>query len=43
MQGRSLTYYLNVESVEDFRVRYGIVGLIDPGFMTRVGVHVPAF
>lgn len=36
----SMIKYITNESVADFHKRLNILVLIDPGFLTRIGVHV---
>lgn len=37
---RSIAYYVNTESVHDFTTRLNTLILVDPGFTTRMAVHV---
>lgn len=39
----SLVHYVTNESVEDFQRRMELIGLFDPGFWTRFGVHYGLF
>ncbi len=36
----SIIKYITNDSVEEFQKRLNILVLIDPGFLTRIGVHV---
>lgn len=39
-RAKKMAYYLSNETVDLFKLRLNYASLIDPGFMTRIGVHV---
>ncbi|RKP16103.1 acyl-CoA dehydrogenase NM domain-like protein, partial [Rozella allomycis CSF55] len=40
---KSVLAAIQSESVEQARMRFGVISLVDPGFMTRMGVHFGLF
>ena len=42
-RARNLVYKMQNDSVENSRLRFDIISLVDPGFMTRMGVHYGLF
>ena len=42
-RARNLVFHMQNDSMENSRLRFDIISLVDPGFMTRMGVHYGLF